>query len=129
MKIDILTQNLPLYFEDAIVDVDDINKSTAVLNMLESKLNAAYHELNPYQTPEVEKSYLLTNGYPKTCDEWVKIQSLVFKNFPELPPNWIRIVSKSHGGTYYYNTSTFVSTTELPGSKVFGEQPQHEQER
>jgi len=127
IQSDILSKNLTIYFEDAKVNVAKIHTDTAVLNMMNSKVISAEYQLDPYQMPSVNKEYLQVNGFPKDCDGWVQIQERVFPQFPELPPNWVRVVSKSHGGTYYYNTKTFVSTTELPGSRIFGELPLHDQ--
>merc|ERR1712232_580853 len=49
----------------------------------------------------------------KTCDEWSQDQAQFAGEAP-LPPDWIRVKSKSSGQVYFYNMNTQASSFEFP---------------
>merc|ERR1712187_119598 len=49
----------------------------------------------------------------KTLAEWEREQSQ-FADLPKIPPEWLRIRSKSTGEVYFYNKNTRESTFDLP---------------
>ena len=52
-------------------------------------------------------------GLPQTIDQWAEVQSIVWDGHPTLPPNWIRIWSRSKEKEYYYNRTTQQSTFQI----------------
>ena len=50
---------------------------------------------------------------PQTIDQWAEVQSIVGDGHPTLPPNWIRIWSRSKAKEYYYNRTTQQSTFQI----------------
>ena len=40
-------------------------------------------------------------GFPQTLEQWIEVQNVVWAGHPALPPNWVRIWSRSAGKEYY----------------------------
>ena len=45
-------------------------------------------------------------GFPQTLEQWIEVQNVVWAGHPALPPNWVRIWSRSKGKEYYCNKKT-----------------------
>jgi len=51
---------------------------------------------------------------PQTVAEWTSAQERLFGHYPKLPPDWIRMKSKSKGLLYFYNTVSGESSKHQP---------------
>lgn len=49
---------------------------------------------------------------PRTLQEWTDVQDVVFAGWPQLPPGWVRIWSKSQNSEYYLRLADMFSTFE-----------------
>merc|ERR1712087_282871 len=51
----------------------------------------------------------------RTLGEWADIQDDVWAGHSPLPPDWIRIWSRTRGTEYYLNVDTMQARSDIPG--------------
>lgn len=54
----------------------------------------------------------------KTVREWEEEQRTEFANEPKLPPDWLRVKSRTSGDVYYFNKKTQKATFDFPESPL-----------
>jgi len=118
-----LHENFNVYCPNVDINVSARDRTRYMENYFWHQLESAEECLDPSEVPTINTAAM--ESQDMDFADWERLQSKIFPNFPQLPPHWIRLVSKSRGGVYYYNMETKISSQEAPGSKILGYVPKY----